>query len=67
MITPSISDDYAEYLRIQLVRATNPKEVEKLRDELDILITKLYKQHKEKVAASGDLKWDTHLPPIYPN
>lgn len=53
MITPSISDSYAEYLRICLVRETNPDEVERLRVELDDVISKLYKQHKEKVKEHG--------------
>lgn len=53
MINPSISDSYAEYLRIQLARETDPAEVERLRAELDDVISKLYKQHKEKVKAHG--------------
>jgi septum formation topological specificity factor MinE len=53
VITPSISDSYAEYLRILLTRATDEKEVERLRDELTDVISKLYKQHKEKVREHG--------------
>ena len=53
MITPSISDSYAEYLRILLVRATDVAEVERLRDELDTVLSKLYEQHKAKVKGHG--------------
>lgn len=52
MITPSISDSYAEYLRIQIARASDSKEVETLRKELDELVAALYKKHKEMIARS---------------
>lgn len=51
MITPSISDDYAEYLRIQISRAKTDSDVNTLRQELDQVVAALYKQHKEKVKA----------------
>ena len=53
MITPSISDSYAEYLRIQLMRATDLEQVNTLRQELAEVTEALYKQHKEKVKAHG--------------
>ena len=49
-ISPEISDAYAEYLRICLVREKNPKEVDRLRQELHILEQQLYEQHKKMVA-----------------
>ena len=52
-IVPSISDSYAEYLRIQISRATDSNEVERLRAELVDVISKLYELHKEKVKAHG--------------
>lgn len=51
MITPSISDSYAEYLRIQLMRATDLDQVNTLREELAQVTKALYDQHKEKVRA----------------
>lgn len=51
MIIPSISDDYAEYLRIQISRAKSDSEVNTLRQELEHVVTALYKLHKEKVKA----------------
>ena len=51
MIKPSISDSYAEYLRIQIARATDCDELKRLRVELEDVISKLYRQHKEKVEA----------------
>ena len=53
MITPSISDAYAEYLRILISRTTNAREVNTLRAELDRVIKALYEQHEEKVKAHG--------------
>ena len=49
-IKPSISDSYAEYLRIQIMRSTDQEEVDKLRSELEDVLTKLYKQHKQMIA-----------------
>jgi hypothetical protein len=50
MIQAEISDAYAEYLRIQLMRAKDTKEVERLRNELHTIEEQLYKQHKQMVA-----------------
>ena len=50
MIQAEISDAYAEYLRIQLMRAKDIKEVERLRKELHTIEEQLYKQHKQMVA-----------------
>ena len=49
-IRPEVSDAYAEYLRICLVRETDTKEVIRLRQELHILEQQLYEQHKQMVA-----------------
>lgn len=45
-----ITEADAEYLRIQLVRATDTKEVERLRAELHTVEEQLYKQHKQMLA-----------------
>lgn len=53
MITPSISDSYAEYLRILLSRATDPVQVNTLREQITEITKALYEQHKEKVKTHG--------------
>lgn len=49
MIKPSITDSYAEYLHIQIMRSTNDAEVIKLRKELEEVRAALYTRHNELV------------------